>query len=158
MSNELKVGIIITNNQNDVLLIRERSRKDTPLLWNIVKGSYGDEGKENIFEAAIRECKEEVGVEVILTGLLGCYISKQAKKLRTQITFLAKINKRSPHLASKKDGLLRNENIEEFKWISRESVKKMKQKEFISKRAYKVLQDWATGDSFPLETVKQIKM
>lgn len=158
MSNELKVGIIITNNQNDVLLIKERSRENTPLLWNIVKGSYGDEGKETIFEAAIRECKEEVGVEVVLTGLLGCYIARQTEKLRTQITFLAKIKKLSPRLASKKDGLLRNEHIEELKWCTKEDVKKMKPKEFISDRAYKILQDWARGNSFPLETVKQIKM
>jgi len=158
MSNELKVGIIVTNNKNEVLLLKEKGKKNTSFLWNIVKGSYGDAGQETIFETAIRECQEEAGVKITVTGLLGCYISQQNNKIRTQITFIAKVDKGLPRLASKKEQLLRNENIEKLEWFTKENIQKMQPKEFITARTYQILQDWIIGKSFPPDSVKQIKM
>jgi len=158
MSHKLKVGVIITDNQNRVLLLKERVEKSSLFLWNIVKGSYGDAGKETIFETALRECQEEVGVKIAIKSLLGCYISQENNKIRTQITFLAKIKKGTPHIASKKNQSLRNEQIIELGWFTKESIKKMKIKEFVSARTYQMLRDWINGNSYPLNSVKQIKM
>lgn len=77
MSQKIKVGVIITDNQNRILLLKEKIEKNPSALWNIIKGTYGDSGSETIFEVAVREAKEEAGVKVELTGLLGCYVSQK---------------------------------------------------------------------------------
>lgn len=158
MSNKIKVGIIIVDNQNKILLLKEKIKKNPNPLWNIIKGSYDDTNQETIFEAAIRECQEEACVDVILTGSSGCYIAQKKEKISAIITFTAKIIKGAPCLAKKNEQLLRDENISELKWFSIEEISKMKNKEFISNRIYIIIQNWIKGDHYPLNIIKQVKM
>ncbi len=158
MSNEIKVGIIITNNQNKILLLKEKIKKKPTPLWNIIKGSYGDTDQETIFETAIRECQEEACVKVVLTGSSGCYIAQKKDKISTIITFIAKIIKGTPCLAKENEQLLRNENISELKWFSIEEILKMKNEEFISNRIYIIIQNWIKGNHYPLDIIKQVEM
>ena len=52
---KIKIGVIIISDGNKILLIKEKL-EDKPIpLWNIIKGTYGDNGQETVFEAAIRE-------------------------------------------------------------------------------------------------------
>jgi len=132
MPNKIKVGVIITDNKNKILLLKEKIKKKPIPLWNIVKGSYGDMGQETIFETAIRECQEEASVKIMLTGLLGCYIHQKKEKINTIIAFTAKIIEGTPCIANKNEQLLRNENISKLEWFSKKEILKMKNEKFIS--------------------------
>lgn len=153
-----KIGVIITDNKNKVLMLKEKIKKNPIPLWNIIKGTYGDEGVENIFETAIRECKEEAGVDVDLMFSLGCYISQKKEKTSTIITFEAIIKNGSPHLAKKREQLSRDECISEMRWFSNDELKKMKKEEFISNRIYSIIQDWLDDKKYPLNIIKQVEM
>ena len=87
MDTKLKVGVIVVGNDGRALLIKEKLSKKPVPLWNTIKGSH-DSG-ETIFEAAIRECKEEVSLDVELTRSLGVYVSEKEGKIRAQFKFLA---------------------------------------------------------------------
>lgn len=62
------VDVIIYDPPRGVLLIE---RANPPAGWAL-PGGFVDEG-ERVETAAIREAKEETGLDVVLTGLLGVY-------------------------------------------------------------------------------------
>lgn len=158
MPHKIKIGVIITDNDERVLLIKEKINKNSKPLWNIIKGSYGDYGRESIFEAAIRECEEEAGVKTELVGLLGCYISQQGEEVRVQPTFLGKITGGEPALATEKSQLSRNEHISELRWFTKEEIERLNSEEFISQRIFLIIQDWMKGSNYSLKSIKQIDM
>jgi 8-oxo-dGTP pyrophosphatase MutT (NUDIX family) len=127
-------------------------------LWNIVKGTYGDSGLETIFAAAVREAKEETGLEVELTDSLGCYVSQADDEARVQFTFVAKIISGNPVLAIKSEQIIRNENIIELKWFDKSELEQMKASDFISNRTYVMISDWLKEEKYPISAVKQVKM
>lgn len=61
------VNVVVTNDQGDVLLIK-RSDNDN---WALPGGAI-DLG-ESLTQAAIRETKEETGIDCEITGLVGIY-------------------------------------------------------------------------------------
>ncbi len=63
-------GVIVENDDNGVLLVQEGKEK-VEGLWNIPSG--GHEPGETIRETAVRETKEETGLKVELTGMVGLY-------------------------------------------------------------------------------------
>lgn len=157
MSHKIKIGVIISD-QNRILLLKEKIEKNPIPLWNIVKGTYGDSGLETIFEAAIREAREETGLEVELTGLLGCYISQQNDDTRSQFTFLAKIIASNPVLAAEKEQTLRDENITGLRWFDKTEIQQMKASDFISNRTYIMISDWLKEENYSILAVKQVEM
>ena len=158
MPAKAKIGVIITNNQNQALLIKEKLEDKPVPMWNIIKGTYGDHDGETIFEAAVRECQEEAGVKAKLTHLLGCYVSQKPDKIRIQFNFLAEIIDGDLALADKSEQKSRDEDISELKWFSKDELEKMTPDDFISKRAYTAIRDWLAGKSYPLETVKHTEL
>lgn len=158
MSTKTKIGVIIVNDQNKILLLKEKLEDKPVSLWNIVKGTYGDNGDETIFEAAARECQEEAGVKINLTDLLGCYIAQRSDKIRIQFNFLAEIVEGKPTLSGSKEQKSRDECISELKWFSKEDLTKMDPDEFISKRAYTAIQDWIEDKLYPLDAIKHTEL
>ncbi len=159
MNVSLKVGVIITNETNDqVLLIKEKYKKKDGPLWNVVKGSYGDNGDESIFDAAIRESQEEVSVKVKLTHALGVYVSKESDRAKIQFNFLAKIVEGEPKVAPMDEQESRDEYIQEVKWFTKEEISNLSQEEFISDRIYELIQEWIAGKKFPLEVYAQVAL
>ena len=156
MNYKIKVGVIITDNNDRVLLIKEKTEKTLIPLWNIVKGTYGDFRQESIFEAAIREAKEEAGVDIELTGLLGCYVAQKNDESWTQFTFTATIVNGSPFLANSDDQLERNEAISELRWFTRSELKNIRSNEFLSKRIFLIINDWLNNEKYDLQAIKQI--
>jgi ADP-ribose pyrophosphatase YjhB (NUDIX family) len=61
------VNVVVTNDQSDILLIR-RSDNDN---WAVPGGAI-DLG-ESMTQAAVRETKEETGIDCEITGLVGIY-------------------------------------------------------------------------------------
>ena len=156
MDTKIKVGVIVEGDNNRVLLIKEKLAKKPVPLWNIIKGSY--DGGETIFEAAIRECREEASIEISLVRSLGVYVSEEAEKIRAQFNFLARTEDTSAELASVEEQESRDENIEELRWFTKEEILKMKAEDFVSLRTYELLHDWISGKEFPLEVYKQVVM
>lgn len=157
MDIKTKIGIIIIDNNENILLIKEKNKANNIPLWNVIKGTYGDNGDETVFDAALRECKEEVSLSVKLINSIGCYISNQNDKIRIQFNFLAEADG-NPRLPSKKEQLSRNEDISEIKWFSKKEILKIKPEEFISNRIFFLILDWISDKKYPLEIFKQIKM
>lgn len=159
METKAKIAVVVENNASDkILLIKEKIKKKDRPLWNVVKGSYGDKGDENIFEAARRECLEEASVKVELTNALGVYISKEGDQTRIQFNFIAKIIEGEPNVAPSSEQESRDEYIQEVKWFSREELSKMSPEEFISNRIYQIIQDWLSGQKYPLDIYKHVRI
>ncbi len=157
MSVKIKVGSLIVK-ENKIFLIKEKIEKNNISLWNIIKGTYEENSDKTIFDAAIRECKEEVSVEVKLISALGCYIAQENDKVRVQFNFLTEIINGIPALPDKKEQTQRGECISELKWFSKKEILQMNSSEFISNRTYLALMDWIKGDCYPLEIFKNISM
>ena len=156
MDIQIKVGVVIENAEHRILLIKEKVSDVDTSRWNIVKGTR--EHGETVFETAIRECKEEVSAEITLTHSLGIYLSEKSEKIRIQFNFLALLKGDSVELAPHKEQTLRGENIEEFRWLTKEELSRMNEKDFISARTYELLKDWASGNIFPLDICKSVPM
>lgn len=156
MDTKLKVGVVVVGDDGRALLIKEKLPKKPVPLWNTIKGSH-DSG-ETIFDAAIRECKEEASLDVVLTHSLGVYVSEKEEKIRVQFNFLAHTKDSSAKLASTEEQTSRDENIHELRWFTKEEILKMDAEEFISERTYELLHDWISGKEFPLEVCKQVAM
>lgn len=156
MDTKAKIGVVVVGKDERVLLIKEKLGKKSVALWNIIKGSY--DGGETVFEAAKRECKEEVSLDVDLTHTLGAYISEEPEKIHIQFNFLAEANNMNVEVASREDQESRNEAIGEVRWFTKEEVVKMNPEDFVSARAFELLQDWIAGKTFPLEAYKQVEM
>ena len=104
LKKEKSCGCIIINNDNKVLLVYEKNSH----FWGFPKGHV--EGNETEIETAVRECKEEVGLDVII-DVNKRYPTKYIidnKVKKTVIFYLA--------VAKKKRIVLQEEEIEKYKW------------------------------------------
>lgn len=153
---KIKVAVIVVGVDGRVLLIKEKLPKKPMALWNTIKGSH-DSG-ETIFDAAIRECKEEASIDVDLTHSLGVYVSEKEGKIRVQFNFLAHAKDSLAKLAPAEEQATRDENIQELRWFTKEEILKMNPGEFISERTSALLHDWIEGKNFPLEVCRQVSM
>jgi len=159
MDTKVKIGVVIEDNAGEkILLIKEEIEKKDRPLWNVVKGSYGDNGDESVFEAAKRECMEEVSVKVELADALGVYISKEGDRMRIQFNFIAKIIEGEPKVAPMDEQKSRDEFIQEIKWFDKKELSKMGPEEFISNRSHQVIQDWLSSPRYPLDTFKHVEI
>jgi ADP-ribose pyrophosphatase YjhB (NUDIX family) len=62
------VNAVVTNAVGDVLLIRRSDNQN----WTVPGGGAIDLG-ESMVQAAVRETKEETGIDCEITGLVGIY-------------------------------------------------------------------------------------
>lgn len=151
----IKVSVIIVNDKNEVLLLKEKVKKNDRPLWNIIKGTYGDNGDETILEAAKRECMEEASVAVDLAGATGCYATGKTDDLKIQFNFIGRISSGEPKIDSKEEQESRNEDIREIKWFSKDQLIQMPKEDFISEKIFVMISDWIKGESYPLAIIKQ---
>jgi len=148
MDIKVKMGIVIINDNNEILLIKEKIKKKDRPLWNIIKGTY--DGKKSIFEEAVRECQEEASISVELINSLGSSITKEDNKLRIQFNFLGKIKEGTPKLPPADEQVMRDENILGIRFFKKYEIEKMNPDEFISESIYKTIQKWIRCEVYPL--------
>jgi ADP-ribose pyrophosphatase YjhB (NUDIX family) len=155
MDIKIKVAVVVVNQKNQVLLIKEKNFKNK-YFWNVVKGTHDPKDKDVLFTAK-RECKEEINAKIKITDCLGIYISKNNTKTRIQFNFLGKLT--SNNLTDLNTKNQKNdEKISELKWFTKNEVKKLIPADFFSFRAYQLIQDWTKGVEFPLAIIKKVKL
>jgi mutator protein MutT len=66
---------VIRDSQKRILLCHRRDKD----LWNLPGGKV--ESGESPWEAAVRECQEEIAVKVTIDSLIGCYYKKDVDDL-----------------------------------------------------------------------------
>jgi 8-oxo-dGTP diphosphatase len=74
MINQTCVAVVITNNENKILIAKEKTNKSyekSKGLWTLPAGKV--EAGESLLDAARREVKEEVGCDIKLTDAIGVY-------------------------------------------------------------------------------------
>jgi|GEM_PF-940814 len=140
---KIKIGILVEYREK-LLLIKELNTKDGKYYWNIIKGTFEPDKDNNFLESAIRECKEEAGIEVKVTDLLNImYLAEKARdKYIIQFNLVAFIKKGVPKLTKKDEQQKRNEDIIELKFFSRNGLKKIKKNDFMNERTYLAVNDW----------------
>lgn len=106
-------GTIISNKQDEILLIHRNSSKR--IQWEIPGGKVED--NENAMDAAIRELKEELDVDINISKYLGCNISVEDDILLKYHLFLASIISGSPKLMEDK--------FDDMNYFSRDELKNM---------------------------------
>jgi len=139
----IKIGILVENKEK-LLLIKELNSSNGKYYWNIIKGTFEPDKDNNFLESAIRECKEEAGIEVKVTDLLNImYLAEKARdKYIIQFNLVAFIKKGVPKLTKKDEQQKRNEDIIELKFFSRNGLKKIKKNDFMNERTYLAVNDW----------------
>ena len=64
---DLSVQIWIINNKNEILLTKRTNKKTFPNLWECTEGVV--QSNETSLKAAIREVKEEIGIEILPSSI-----------------------------------------------------------------------------------------
>ncbi len=154
---KIKIGILVEN-KGKLLLIKELNSKDGKYYWNIVKGTFESDKDNNFLESAIRECKEEAGIEVKVTDLLNImYLSDKTKdKYVIQFNFIASIKKGALKLTKKDEQRKRSEDIIKLKFFSKNDLKKIKKNEFMNERAHLAVKEWLKNTRYNLGLFKFI--
>lgn len=148
----IKVSIVIED-KGKILILKEWSNKKDGFYWNLVKGTFGDHEGETLEQCAIREAKEEAGIEIEVDKLISCYVYPK-EVLGLQFNFLGHPKDgNKTKIAGKGEQNLRGEEITETKWITKEEVLQMNRDDFISKRIFKAIEDWSQNKSYALETL-----
>lgn len=116
------VTIFIINSKGQVLLQKRSSKKKLwPNMWDITAGGHVLAGELG-FEAAIRECKEEIGIELQKNDLLFIGSSKSTN-IKGQIVN----NHFNEFYIANKDVdetklKLQEEEVSEVKWFDKEDI------------------------------------
>jgi ADP-ribose pyrophosphatase YjhB (NUDIX family) len=135
----LHVSTVIPDGNGRVLLVKETKPINVG-KWNLPGGHR--EVHETIWEAALREVREEVHLEVTLTALLGVYAVGEAVRFG--------------YLATPTDGTpVAGDDIAEVRWWSAEEIAATPDAELVAPDSLlQILADWQFGRRFPLEVIR----
>ena len=154
----IKIGVIVEDENGNILLIKERVERDKPLAWNMIKGSY-ELSDGNLIECAKRECLEEAGIEVQILGIHNMMFFRKQDKLKIQYNFVAKPMSKDVSLPNSRGVMIEGENIQAVEWIEPEKITQMKPTEFVADYTLGILQSWInTKKIYPLDILVDIKV
>lgn len=143
----MNVIVTVCIKEKDKFLIIQEGIPKAYGLWNFPGGHLDD--NENIIDGAIREVKEETGLDIELTGIL----SIQRSLLGENIVRIV--------LNAKKIGgnINYDENeILDCKWVTIEDFKKMNTDTLrISTTFLDIVEDIKNNKNYPLEMIKYFK-
>ncbi|MBN2102111.1 MAG: NUDIX hydrolase [Candidatus Aenigmarchaeota archaeon] len=116
------VGVdnIIVNNKGEILLERRSDSMWTfPGYWCLV-GGFIDWG-ETVEEAAKREAREEIGVEIEVVRFLGRYYDSMGRHPKKTVICLPHISR----IVSGEPNVNQPEEVSEVRWFKPEEIRKM---------------------------------
>ena len=140
---EIIVGGIIEKD-NKILMVKEAKKKCYG-KWNVPAGHLED--GETIFEGAIREIFEETGCKVRLKNMLPIMSGELENTTFMIITFTTEL--------LEKNISFNKEEILDVKWISKEELINMTDKELRDEKRIKItLQMLEENKVYPLDAIK----
>lgn len=137
------VGAVIEKD-GKILLVQE-AKLPAYGLWNTPAGHI--EKGETALEGAKREVKEETGLDIEITGLLGVYVGKS---LLYPNRIVAKIVFRGSAVGGKIQ--FRKDEILDAKWFIPSEILAMKDSELRGIR--KEIEDFIAGKNYPIDAVR----
>mgnify|MGYP001583285597 CR=1 FL=1 len=117
MDYKLYAGVCLVE-ENKVLLTRQSSEADQPNKWGLPAG--GVEEGETLSEAAIRETREEIGIDVTLTSFVQAIILRRPKREDTLVIIYKGKIKDGQKI--KPDG----KEVVGYSWTSKDDIEKDK--------------------------------
>lgn len=142
-------AVFIEDEQGRLLLLQQASERKG-YRWGLPAG--GMEPHEDPIMIAVREAKEEIGVGVELTDLIGVYtVDRGDKASGIGFAFRGKII--SGQIT------LQEEEIKDYRFFSLSEIASLVAKDLLYKPEYNLncIRDWADGESYPLEAVKHFR-
>lgn len=143
-SPHLKLPTSLTSSESEektphVLLLQRASTDSFPSLWEYPGGSI-DAGESSIYEALVREVKEETGLSVTsITAFLGVEEWDEGKNKRWgKFTYIVEVSEDVEHV----DVKLQESEHDAFIWASEEGVRFMVEESGSDPRANV---DWTVG-------------
>jgi len=133
MKTQMKVGVILINKKKQILLIKEKYKKDEEYKWNIIKGTY-DKFSETLLECAIREVHEEIGVHVKKLTLDRAYHYGEKENPKIIFIFVGLVNEKK--IVFNFDNNENDESIIEAKWFTKKEFKLIKKKNLMASYIY----------------------
>jgi ADP-ribose pyrophosphatase YjhB (NUDIX family) len=153
MDTQIKIGAIVENTDK-ILLIKEWSNNKNGHYWNIIKGTFDSSLDETLEECAIREAKEETDITISLVSFINIAV-KHGFNTRIYINFVAAITGGKPQIVSRKEQVLRKEDITEVKWFNRKRLRTMKEEEFINDVVFEAISKWLNKEIYPLNLLTE---
>lgn len=138
-------SVFIEDGEGRLLLLQQQAERKGK-RWGPPAG--GMHPHEDPRMTAIRETKEEIGVEVELTDLVGIYTADRGdNKSGLAFVFRAKIidGKISPA----------KDEISDYNFFTPEEIEQLIKEDKLYKPEYNIvsIRDWLNGNSFPLDVV-----
>ena len=141
-------AVFIEDEQGRLLLLQQASERKG-FRWGPPAG--GLEAHEDPIIGALRETREEIGVEVELSNLIGIY-SVDRGDTSTGIGFVFRGNIVQGEI------VLREGEISNARFFNPEEIKQLISEDMLYKPEYNLsgIEDWLNGQSFPLEVVRPL--
>ena len=156
MSPTLKVSVIIEHG-GKLLLIKERFKTGTKPGWNLCGGGWEEKDKD-ILATAIREAREESGLDIKVTGLYKIALVKLANGHALRFFFVCRAPNTDVQLLPKEEQEKIGEDIIGFQWFSPEEIASLADNEFVSTTVARIVKEYVQEPkSSPAEQVKYFK-
>ncbi len=140
----IHVSTLVTNDQNQILLVKEK--KEAIFNKLNLPGGHLEFG-EALIQGAKRETMEEIGVEIEIQGLIGVYTGF-GKNHYLNFVFSGKILNETPR--ANKD------EINDFGWYSVDEIMKVPEHQILNpKKLKKILAAHRSGQLTPLGSIEE---
>lgn len=154
----IKIGALIEKN-GKLLLIKEKGWQDTQYHWNIIKGTFEPRRDKDLFQAVLREAREEANASITIKGLLNILYLKKHHRSLIQFNFVADLVGSHYKVSRREDQkkYRRDEEVTDVKLFTKKDLKRMKRREFIGERTYYAIQQWLRGKRYPARIVQTLQ-
>jgi len=141
-------AVFIEDEQGRLLLLQQASERKG-FRWGPPAG--GLEAHEDPIMGALRETREEIGVEAELIDLIGIYSVDRGDKA-TGIGFVFRGKIKEGEIA------LREGEIKDARFFAPDEIKQLISGDMLYKPEYNLsgVEDWLNGQSFPVEAVRPL--
>ncbi len=128
-----------------LLLIKEKTPSSEGYKWNVIKGTFNPLGDRTLEDAITREIKEETGISHFhVLKMTNSFVVKKKDETIVQINY---------HVTTKEDINIDNirleddEDIIELKLFAKDELLKMRENDFLTKRAFILINDWTRKET-----------
>jgi len=144
----ISAAVFIQDNQGRLLLLQQAA-ESKGYRWGPPAG--GMEGHEDPITAALREVKEEIGIEAELIDLIGIYTIDRGDNA-TGIGFVFRAKIVTGQITPKQN------EIKSFRFFTLEGIEDLIKENMLYKPEYNLssIKDWLEGKSYSLEMIKRL--